>query len=55
MKTYEQLMQEYEQAADHYHTCKLGTKKHDSAGKRLDKTCENLAQFRSDELKRNTS
>jgi hypothetical protein len=40
-------MKAYETATDHYHGCKLGTKKHELAGKRLDKACEAIEQFRA--------
>jgi hypothetical protein len=47
MKTYEQLMQAYEKAADCYSRCKLGTVKHTNAGKKLDKAADALDQWRA--------
>ena len=48
MPTYEQLMQAYESAANQYLQSKLGTKKNSLLGKKLDKACEELEQFRTD-------
>jgi hypothetical protein len=48
MQTYEQLMQAYESTANQYLQSKLGTKKHSAIGKKLDKACEALEQFRTD-------
>jgi hypothetical protein len=49
MKTYEQLMQAYEKAAQAYTRTRLGTQAHEKAGKRLDKACEALEQFRANQ------
>ena len=48
MQTYEQLMQAYESVATQYLQFKLGTKKNSALGKKLDKACEALEQFRAD-------
>ena len=48
MQTYEQLMKAYESVATKYLKSKLGTKKHSELGKKLDKACEALEQFRAD-------
>jgi hypothetical protein len=48
MQTYEQLMQAYGSAANQYLQSKLGTKKHTVLGKKLDKACEALEQFKTD-------
>lgn len=45
--TYDQLMSNYERLANEYDRCRLGTKKHESEGKRLDKACEALEQWRA--------
>jgi len=45
--TYEQLMAQYEKASEVYDSCKFGTKKAEQAGKRLDKACEALEQWRA--------
>ena len=45
--TYEQLMQAYEAAADAYHRTRSGTQAGQKAGKRLDKDCEALEQYRA--------
>jgi hypothetical protein len=46
--TYEQLMRAYEKAAIAYDRTRLGTQANSKAGKRLDKACEALEQFRTD-------
>ena len=46
-KTYAKLIQDYENASIAYDKCKLGTVKHEKAGKRLDNACEALEQWRS--------
>jgi DnaJ-domain-containing protein 1 len=45
--TYEQLMQAYEKAAEAYHRARFGTQASAKAGKRLDKACEALEQYRA--------
>ena len=45
--TFDQLMQAYEKAAEAYHRTRLGTQANAKAGKRLDKACEALAQYRA--------
>lgn len=47
MKTYDQLMQDYEKAAMAYHKTKPMTQAATKAGKRLDKAVEALAQYRA--------
>ena len=49
MKTYYQLMQDYEKAITAYHKTKPMTQKAHLAGKRLDKAVEALAQYRANE------
>jgi len=48
MKTYDQLMQEYEKISLNYLALKSGTKAKELMGKRLDKVCEALEQWRTD-------
>jgi hypothetical protein len=45
--TYEQLMQEYEKAAEAYHRTKPMTQAAAKAGKRMDKAVEALKQYRA--------
>jgi hypothetical protein len=48
--TFDQLMQAYEKAAKAYHRTRLGTQANAKAGKRLDKACEALEQYRANNL-----
>jgi hypothetical protein len=51
MQTLEQLMQAYEKAAIAYDRTRLGTVANEKAGKRLDKACEALEQWRANNPK----
>jgi hypothetical protein len=45
--TYEQLMKAYEKAANAFDRTRVGTQANEKAGRRLDKACEDLDQYRA--------